>query len=193
MSPVFRDINNLGSREIMKTIFVLALITAACVCSDDSSETEVEEEDENSKLSYCAGGEPAHTSTPGQCSQADRQGYNKFMKNFRSDKRLELREMGKRAKEERKKSEIKSLLKRLKQERFYFIPKDGDKALSRSFLRKTLGLKTSASDNLIMKAHSKADKSYSFFLGHRFMSPEVQEAFEIMDILRYEVLKWPWS
>jgi hypothetical protein len=73
----------------MKTVLVLALIAAACVCSDANPGTGRPRlrESRNGRPFFYAGGEPAHTSTPGQWSQADTQRYYyEYKRQFEKDK-----------------------------------------------------------------------------------------------------------
>jgi hypothetical protein len=85
--PGLKNINSSRFCRVMKTVVILALIVAVCMCSGgDASGMVVEPgEGEEDKLSPSAGGETADTSDPGEKSGRD--GENPLTKS--SDRMLE--------------------------------------------------------------------------------------------------------
>jgi hypothetical protein len=179
----------------MRTVFILALIVAAPICSGDASETKrLEEEDENTKIS-CHAEDKTNTSTPewnpAKWSKADQKYYIEIVMNA-GDERLRLRKIGERARREKGNSKYKSLLDKLREREPQFTPED--KVAVRLFLRESLELKEDTSDNVMGKLHSDVEWARSYFLDESFMV-EINEGFDTMYILRRRVLgwKWPWE
>jgi hypothetical protein len=91
--PVFKNINSVILYRTMKTVFILALIVAVCMCSVDVPGTVEPGEDEQYKPSSSARGEKS--------VQDDEQIRRAFIKKCRENPKLALQKMLEKAREEK--------------------------------------------------------------------------------------------
>jgi hypothetical protein len=144
--PVFKNINSVRSRGTMRTVFILALIAAVCMCSENVSGTMKLGGGEEDKPSPSAGGETGDSSESDEkrvWSQTDKQIWINFMKSYKVNGKIKLQEIVERARGE----PLVNHLNQLPEEQKFFAPDETE--AFRQCLCKLLDLELSAENNVI--------------------------------------------
>jgi hypothetical protein len=149
----------------MKTILVLALMVAVCMCSGDASRMVRFGKSKSGTPSLSAGGEAAYTFEPDEkwsWSQDDREIWYDFMKRYEKDKKREMKKIMERAGDEEPTIDL-----------FDRIPQGSltkqDKAFFKERVCRILKLRGIASNHVIMKIVLKIgclSPAFKSFLDH---------------------------
>jgi hypothetical protein len=190
--PVFKNINDVNRVMLrtMKTVFILVLIAAVYMCSEeDVSGVETKEDELNPIV--------PQKPSDNQGNVNDSQNKRKGMENIfycdseipMEEKEARLRKMVERFKKETEKPEVKLLHQKLKEEQ-PFKPEEKDHG--KSILLGILELKKDASLGLVWR---RTIEVIFFVTGGSFDSPyaedtELLESIEFIRKVRFELPKW---